>query len=95
MIADNNTSEDIDALKKEAAANETLSEMFALLEYDDKAIEAKKYESDQSYYKSLVISQNNAVVRQYDVETLSLELTRNPQEKGNPCSVAGEAEKID
>lgn len=80
MIADNNTSEDIDALKKEAAANETLSEMFALLEYDDKAIEAKKYESDQSYYKSLVISQNNAVVRQYDVETLSLELTRKKQE---------------
>ena len=80
MIADNNTSEDIDALKKVAAANETLSEMFALLEYDDKAIEAKKYESDQSYYKSLVISQNNAVVRQYDVETLSLELTRKKQE---------------
>ena len=80
MIADNNTSEDIDVLKKEAAANETLSEMFALLEYDDKAIEAKKYESDQSYYKSLVISQNNAVVRQYDVETLSLELTRKKQE---------------
>lgn len=80
MIADNNTSEDIDALKKEADENAKLSEMFALLAYDDKAIEAKKYESDQSYYKSLVISQNNAVVRQYDVETLSLELTRKKQE---------------
>lgn len=80
MIADNNTSADIDQLKREAANNEILSEMFALLEYDDTAMEAKKYDNNQSYYKSLVISQNNAVVRQYDVETLSLELTRKKQE---------------